>query len=163
MLFRHCNAPGNFQQSMDVVLLSSKSKLALICLDNTAIFCNTSQEHIKYACKASKLLNRLEVAPTFKSTNIFNNTVDLIGYDICSGRVEVAYPVTTKWCEVQLPTSITKLRAFLGYWVVSKWFVPSSAWVASPLAQRSLKAKPAPFLPALQWSLIEGEAIYAST
>lgn len=131
MLFGLQNAPGKFQLTMSVILWSVKSQLALMYLEDIAIFSKTPKKHIYLGRKALLLLYKAVVTLKLKKCNFFTDTNDYIGQVTHTGRFQLTLHTTDSMRELKQPTILTELRSFLGLWNVFRRFVRSFARVTS--------------------------------
>lgn len=142
MSFGHCNAPGTFRSTMNVVPFSVKWEFALVYFDNILIFSRTLEQHSKHVSKNLSLLDSAGATLKLKKCSFFTNFINPLGHVVRPRRMKLASHTTDALHKLKSWANGTKLSYFFDLCSVVQRFTPNFALVASPLYRR-LKKDPA--------------------
>lgn len=133
MPFGLCNAPATFQRLMEACLGDMNTEALLIYLDDVIVFADDFTTHLKnLEAVFSRLLQfGLKLKPA--KCSLLRSSVQFLGHVVTS---EGVLPDPEKVSAVQswkAPTTVTELRAFLGFVGYYRRFIEGFSRIAAPL------------------------------
>lgn len=78
------------------------------------IFSKTIEQHIDNVFKVLSPVYNAGATSKVKNCNFFTDTIDYLGHVICSRRLELGAQTTVTIHDFKPPSSLNKLRSFLG-------------------------------------------------
>lgn len=128
-------APVIFQRATDAILASVHCWLALVYLDHIVVFTKSPHDHTEQVRRVLRIPYTAGVTPKLKKCKLFTETIDYFRHVIRPGRLELAEHTANDVVKLELPTTRTELRSFLGPRNVKRCFVPKFARFAAPLTR----------------------------
>lgn len=135
------NAPDTFQWVIDVILPTTRWKYALVYLDDIVIFSQAPKDHVKHARSALCLRKNAEVTIKLKKFAFFTDVIDYLAHVTNHEKIEVENHTAGDISKLQLRTTVTELRSFLGLYNVFRRFLPNFAKSASTLSKQLRKLR----------------------
>lgn len=135
------NAPGTFQQVIDVLLTKVKWQLPLLYLEDLLIFWLPKNEHMDYIRPVLMLLFGAELTFNVKKCGYFINCLDYLGYPICPRRLDISTGPFGPICGLEHPTTVVELQSFLGMHIVIYGLTQNFARVATLLSEKLHKVQ----------------------
>ena len=132
MPFGLTNAPATFQRLMESCLGELHLNWCIIYLDDIIVFSRTQREHFhRLKAVISKLrVASLKLKPT--KFDLFWQQINYLGHVISKEGVSTdpdKIKAVTEWPQ---PTTVTKVRSFLGFMNYYRRFIPNFSKVAKP-------------------------------
>lgn len=121
------NSPVAFHYVLDIIPSSVNCQFALVFPETIVIFWQTPCKHISRLRLVLSLLKKSDVTLNLRKCTFFTN---MIHYSLHfpSGRLEVASHTTDDICDLNTPTTETKLRSCVWLYNVLRRFVPSFSY-----------------------------------
>lgn len=94
VLFKLKNALATLESVMDVISAFVQWQIALVYLDDSAVFSKSLANYIEQAWRVSRLLYDEEVTLRLKKFKFFVKTIDWLSHVIRSVRLEIAVYTT---------------------------------------------------------------------
>ena len=135
------NGPSVFQRLMDQVLCNDQS-LAVVCIDDIAIFSSSWEEHCQ---DIRKILRRLRSAGLTANTKkcVWGQThCEILGHLVGGGMVSPAALKVEAVRRFGQPTTKTQVRQFLGLTGYYRRFVEDYAMHSFNLSETTRKSAP---------------------
>lgn len=142
MPFRLRNAPGTFQKRIDLILSTVKWQLALVYLNDIAIFSKTPERHINHVRTVLAILRGTGVTLELQKYAFFTSSITYLRHFIRPHRSEICSHTLEEIWNLNPLTNITELNSFFYIYGVLQSFVPNSAPIAAPLNKKLRKDQP---------------------
>ena len=150
MPFGLTSAPATFQTLMNEVLRPYIDKFVLVYLDDVMVYSATESEHLEHVNLVLQALTnaRLHLKPS--KCHFAQPSTIFLGYKISADGISMDPKKVEAILNWPLPTSITEVRAFLGFVGFYRHFIRNFATIATPLTNltSALKPFPSPLPPA---------------
>ena len=133
MPFGLTNAPATFQRLMESCLGELHLNWCIIYLEDIIVFSWTPEEHLH---RLKAVINKLKaVGLKLKPSkcDLFKQQVNYLGHVVSNEGVSTdpeKIKAVTEWPQ---PTTVTKVRSFLGFVSYYRRFIPNFCKVAKPL------------------------------
>ena len=133
MPFGLTNAPATFQRLMESCLGELHLNWCIIYLDDIIVFRRTPEEHLH---RLKAVFNKFKAAGLKlkpSKCDMFKQQINYHGHVVNKGRVSTdpeKIKAVTEWPQ---PTTVTKVRSFLGFVSYYRRFMPNFSKVAKPL------------------------------
>lgn len=118
------NALATFRQIMDVILPAVIKLFALAYVDVIVVFLKSPGRHCKHVLSVLTLLSDVDATPKLKVCHFFGESINYLGHVIFPRSLRIASHTTDAIRKLQPPTSLTKLRSFVGLCSVFRRLVP---------------------------------------
>lgn len=152
MPFGLCNAPSTFQALMNSVFRSYLRKFVLVFFDDILIFSQSWEEHLDHVQRVFEILHMQKLFVKQKKCATFGQAeVDYLGHIISGAGVKVDNNKIKAMLDWPPPTTITKLRGFLGLTGYYRKFVKDYGLIAKSVTNLLKKGK-------FEWSAQAEEA-----
>ena len=150
MPFGLTSAPATFQTLMNEVLRPYIDKFVLVYLDDVMVYSATESEHLEHVNLVLQALTnaRLHLKPS--KCHFAQPSTIFLGYKISADGISMDPKKVEAILNWPLPTSITEVRAFLGFVGFYRRFIRNFATIPTPLTNltSALKPFPSPLPPA---------------
>ncbi|XP_059434573.1 uncharacterized mitochondrial protein AtMg00860-like [Corylus avellana] len=114
-------------------LHSGYHQFTVVFIDDISIYSKTSEEHEKHLRKALERLRREQLYPNFEKCEFWLDSVSFLG-DVISREGVVVNPEKVKaMVEWTRPTSVFKIRSFLGLASYYRRFIEGFSKLSGPL------------------------------
>ena len=134
MPFGLCNSPATFQRLMQRCLGDQALESLLVYLDDIIIFASTFDEHLQRLETVFSRLHHYGLKIKAQKCNFFKGEVKYLGHLVVAEQGVKPDPdkvaAVKDWPE---PTSVTELRAFLGFTGYFRKFMRDYSTIAAPL------------------------------
>lgn len=133
MPFGLTNSGASFQRMIDAVFSGLKNEDLMVFIDDTCVASPSWSEHI---CSLKKVFNcireaKLKLQPP--KCKIGATSVKFLGHQISKQGIQLDEDQVKAIKEFPVPTSVTKVRSFLGKASYYRRFIPSLAEISGPL------------------------------
>ena len=129
-----CNVPAMFQRLMQNCLGELNLQYALIYLDDVIVYSKTPEEHLK--CLEAVLdqfaVSGLKLKPS--KCHFFKEKLTYLGHEISAAGMLPGQEGIQKIAEMGYPTTVTRIRKFLGATGYFRRFIKNYARIAEPLS-----------------------------
>lgn len=133
------NAPSTFQRIIQQILGDLLYKGAINYLDDIIIYSNTFDEHIKLLDEVLTRLSSHNVKLKIKKCYFVKPEVTYLGHTISHNQVKPSPEKTEAIANFPRPSSLTKVRSFLGLAQYYRKFIPNFTRIAQPLTSLTRK------------------------
>ena len=144
MPFGLTNAPATFQRLMESCLGELHLNWCIIYLDDIIVFSRIPEEHL-YRLKA--VFNKLEAADLKlkpSKCDLFKQQINYLGHIVSKEGVSTDPEKVKAVTELPQPTTVTKVRSFLGFVSYYRRFILNFSKVAKPLNKLPLNMEGTP-------------------
>ena len=129
-----CNVPATFQCLMQNCLGKLNLQYALIYLDDMIVYSKTPEEHLK---RLEAVLDRfamsgLKLKPS--KCHFFKEKLTYLGHEISAAGMLPGQEGIQKIAEMGYPTTVIRIRKFLGATGYFRCFIKNYAHIAEPLS-----------------------------
>lgn len=121
---------------MNVILASVRWQFVLLSLDDIFVFSQSQADHFEQVRLVRLLLYKAGVTLKLKKCKLFADTIDYLDHVIPPGHLELVELTTQTAVELEHPTTQTEIWVFMGLCNIFRWFAPSFAHLAGPLARK---------------------------
>lgn len=128
MPFGLANAPGTFQDLMNVIFAAPIRKFVIIFLDDILVFSEAMEEHEQHLRIVLELLLEHQLYAKLSICSFAQDHIDYLGHVISKDRVATNSGKTQAMVNWPTPTNATELREFLG---LTGYFLVSQATIAN--------------------------------
>ena len=135
MPFGLTNAPATFQRLMESCLSELHLNWCIIYLDDIIVFSRTPEEHIHRLRAVFEKLKAAGLKLKPSKCDFFKKEIKYLGHVVSEQGVSTdpdKIKAVTEWPQ---PTTVTKVRSFLGFVSYYRRFIPNFSKVAKPLNQ----------------------------
>lgn len=133
MPFELKNAPETFDMLRAVIHASSRLQLALVNLDDVAVFFRPLVDPDEEVRRVSRILYGADVTIKLRKRRFFAKKSDYLGHIIQPFHLELVVRAADNVAKLESPTKVTELRSFLGLCNVFRWFLPNLTLLTGPL------------------------------
>lgn len=141
MPFGLCNAPSTFQALMNEVFQPLLRKFVLVFFYDILVYSASWQEHLQHVREVFQLLRQHKLAVKFKKCEFGQHELEYLGHIISSDSVKVDKSKIAAMLDWPKPTTVTKLRGFLGLTGYYRKFVRDYGLIARPLTNLLCKGQ----------------------
>ena len=136
MPFGLCNAPSDYQRTMQIVLSGLIGSCVLVYLDDTLVYTSASfDDHLVHLAQVFECYSKANLKLKPNKCQLAHRQVKFLGHVIGKGQIKPIEEKLKAVKEFPQPTDINSLREFLGLTAYYKSFIPSLASIAQPLYQ----------------------------
>lgn len=136
------NVPGTFQRCMDEILPPVQWPIALVYLEDIAVFSSSPYLNISQVKIVLTLLNLKRPAVNLKTCYFFSDMIDYLRHIIRPARLENCSHMTGKINGMQKLMNETELNYFFGLCNVYQLFVSSFGTLVAPMNKNLPEAEP---------------------
>ena len=142
MSFRLINAPIVFMKLMNRMFKECLDTFVIVFIDDILVYSKTDQEHQLHLRKALTILRENKLYVKFSKCEFWLREVAFLGHVISEKGVSVdpaKVEAVIKW---NRPTTVIKVRRFLGVVGYYRHFINDFAKITMPLTQLTRKTTP---------------------
>ncbi|WVZ63543.1 LOW QUALITY PROTEIN: hypothetical protein U9M48_013167 [Paspalum notatum var. saurae] len=143
MPFGLTNAPSTFMRLMNEVLRPFIGLFVVVYFDDILIYSKSMHEHLEHLRAVFDALRAARLFGNIEKCIFCTQRVAFLGYVVTPRGIEVDSSKIDAIREWPTPTTITRIRSFLGLAGFYRRFVPNFSSIAAPLHE--LTKKDAPF------------------
>ena len=133
MPFGITNAPGSFQQLMDIVLRPVKDKGVFVYIDDIIVIGKDYETHTRNLELVFECLLNAGLAINWKKSNFLKPYVSYLGFMIGQGKIYVSREKVRAILDATPPKTRKGIRSFLGLASWYRRFIPHFSTIAAPL------------------------------
>ena len=133
MPFGLSTAPATFERLMEIVMRGVQWKRCLVYLDDVICIGRTAGEALENLACVLERLRRAGLKLKPGKCELFRKQVNFLGHVVSERGIECDPSKIEALREWKAPTTLTELRAYLGFVGYYRKFIPSFATVAEPL------------------------------
>ncbi|KAL0536343.1 hypothetical protein IC582_025289 [Cucumis melo] len=148
MSFGLTNAPAVFMDLMNRVFKDFLDSFVIVFIDNILIYSKIEAEHEEHLHKVLETLRANRLYAMFSKCEFWLNKVSFLGHVVSSEAVSLDptnIEAVTNWPR---PSTVSKIRSFLGLAGYYRRFVEDFSRITSPLTQLTKKGTPFVWSPA---------------
>lgn len=152
MPFGLCNAPSTFQKLMNEILMPECRDFVVIYLDDIMIYSKSEEEHREHVKTVLRALRKHQLYAVLWKCQFFRREIDYLGHHVDRHGVTVEPDKISAIKEWPVPTTVTKVRSFLGLANFYRRFVKNFSAIAAPLTDLTKDRDP------FRWAAVEEAA-----
>jgi hypothetical protein len=135
MPFGLSNAPATFQELMNTIFSKHLRKFVLVFFDDILIYSSDSEQHKHHLSIVLQILHDHQLKAKLQKCTFGQASVEYLGHIISSQGVATDPTKIKDIMERKTPTTVKKLRGFLGLTGYYRRFIKGYAMVCQPLYQ----------------------------
>ena len=135
MPFGLTNAPATFQCLMNEILQPFLRKFVLVFLDDILIYSPSMDSHLQHLELVLQTMRKHQLYLKESKCTFARDSLEYLGHIISSTRVATDPSKISDMLKWPIPTSMTELRAFLGFTRYYRKFVQGYGTISKPLTQ----------------------------
>jgi len=135
MPFGLTNAPATFQCLMNEILQPFLRKFVLVFLDDILIYSPSMDSHLQHLELVLQTMRKHQLYLKESKCTFARDSLEYLGHIISSTRVATDPSKISDMLKWPIPTSMTELRAFLGFTGYYRKFVQGYGTISKPLTQ----------------------------
>ena len=139
MPFGLTNAPAVFMSLMTGVFRTFLDKFVVVFLDDILIYSQDEQEHKEHLRQVLQLLRENKLYGSLKKCAFFRPEIHYLGHIITGDGISVDPSKIRAIMEWPTPTSVTKVRSFMGLAGYYRRFVAGFSRLAHPITSLQRK------------------------
>ena len=144
MPFGLTSAPHTFQALMNNVLRPYIDKFVLVYLDDVMIYSRTEQEHLQHVELVLQALADAQLHIKASKCKFAKASTVFLGFLVNREGIHLDPKKVSAVHDWQLPSTITEVRAFLGFTGFYRRFIRNYSTIAAPLTSLTSATKPFP-------------------
>jgi hypothetical protein len=133
MPFGLCNAPATFQELMNTIFSKFLRKFVLVFFDDILVYSKSIQEHQIHLQQVLTVFRTHSLKAKLSKCTFGQNQVEYLGHIISGQGVQTDPSKIQDLVNWQIPTTLRKLRGFLGLTGYYRRFIPKYATLCQPL------------------------------
>lgn len=138
MFFGLCNSPSTLQRMMDEIFrFEINTRKVMIYMDDILITTETEEEGWEILKDILKKLRRCRLLIKLLKCEFMKPTVEYVGFIIGEGEVKVDPKKIDAVRNWPVPTTLKKVRGFIGFANFYRKFIPNFSTIAHPLAAKT--------------------------
>ena len=144
------NAPATFMNLMNDVLSPFLDKFVVVYIDDILIYSKSPEDHLHHLQQVLSVLSANDLHVKLKKCTFGRTSTEFLGHIVSADGVKVDPKKVAAVAAWPVPTTITEVRAFLGFLNHYRRFIPHFSAIAAPLTDltRSTTAFPSSLPPA---------------
>ena len=131
--FGLCNGPATYQRYMNDVLIDYLDDFCIAYLDDILIYSKDPQTHEKHVKMVLERLRAARLQVDIKKSEFHVTQTKYLGYVLTNQGIEVDPDKVQALRDLVPPTTVTRVKSFLGFTGFYRQFVPEFSRVAKPL------------------------------
>ena len=140
--FGLCDAPATFSRLMDNVLSGLSWEVCVYYLDDIIVFSKVWDEHMQRLRMVFQRLKEANLQLGHKKCSLAKASVTFLGHLVSEGGLQPDPRLLESIREIQLPSSVTQVRSFLGLVGNYRRFIKGFSKIAAPLNKLLEKNNP---------------------
>lgn len=132
MLFGLMNAPSTFQAAMNEIFRPLLRHFVIVFFDDILIYSRSVPEHAEHLREVFKVLHQHQFFIKLSKCSFCCETVEYLGHIIAGGQLKADPSKIEAMIAWPTPTSVKKLRGFLGLTGYYRRFILGYAMLAAP-------------------------------
>lgn len=133
MPFGLTNAPSTFQAVMNLVFAEYLRKFVLIFFDDILVYSSSIESHTQHLQSVFQTLRKNKLLAKLSKCSFGKHTMGFLGHIIAADGIHPDPEKISAMVNWALPTSLKKLRGFLGLTGYYRRFIKNYAQIASPM------------------------------
>lgn len=133
MPFGLTNAPATFQTMINHVLREHLDHFVIAYLDDILVFSKTKEEHVEHVRQVMEELQSAKLLLEPNKCVFHTQEVDFLGYTIKPGQIRMQRKKIEAVLDWATPTTVTEVRAFLGFANFYRRFLKNHSKTILPL------------------------------
>ena len=142
MSFGLCNAPSNFQRTMDYVLSDLIGKTCMCYIDDVIVFSKSPEEHAQHLEEVFQRFRQAGLTLKPSKCSFAQSEVELLGYIVTSEGIRANPAKIAAIAKLATPRNIKEVRSFLGMAGYYRQCIQNYAHVAEPMVKLTRKLEP---------------------
>lgn len=127
------NGPSIFQRVMNGILAPYLWLFCLVYIDDIVVYSKTYEDHIIHLDKVLGAIEESGLTLSPKKCHLFYSSILLLGHQVSRLGLSTHDAKVAAIKELERPTKVTQLQAFLGMIVYFSSFIPYYASICAPL------------------------------
>lgn len=127
------NAPSIFQRAIDDVLRDQIGKICYVYVDDVIIFSENEEDHVKHIAWVLDRLFEANMRVSREKSNFFKESVEYLGFIVSRGGIRTSPEKVAAINNYEQPSTLFKVRSFLGLASYYRCFVKDFASIAKPI------------------------------
>lgn len=144
MPFGLCSAPHTFQALMNNVLKDFVDKFVLVYLDDVLIYSRSEREHLQHVESVMQALQGAKLHCKLSKCRFARDTTIFLGFQVSRDGISMDPKKVAAILNWSVPSTLTEVRAFLGFAGFYRRFIRNFSTIAAPLTSLTSATKPFP-------------------
>jgi hypothetical protein len=141
MSFVLTNAPAYFMNLMNKVFMEYLDKFVVVFIDDILIYSKNDSEHEEHLRMVLQKLRDNQLYAKFTKSDFWLDKVHFLGHIISKGGIAVDPTKVTTIMDWKTPSTVSKIRSFLGLVGYYRQFIEGFSKIAKPLTSLLEKGK----------------------
>jgi hypothetical protein len=133
MSFGLTNAPAYFMDLMNKVFMEYLDRFVVVFIDDILIYSKCDSDHEEHLRLVLQKLRDNQLYAKFSKCEFWIGEVSFLGHIISNGGISVDPAKIKKIMEWRVPTTVTKIRSFLGLAGYYRRFIEGFSKIAKPM------------------------------
>jgi hypothetical protein len=129
------NAPAYFMYLMNSVFMQELDKFIVVFIDDILIYSKNPEDHAKHLHVVLQRLRDHHLYAKFSKCEFWLNTVKFLCHTISSDSISVDPSKVQDVLNWKSPTSVHRIRSFLGLAGYYRRFIPDFSRIAKPMTE----------------------------
>jgi hypothetical protein len=135
MSFGLTNAPAHFMYLMNAVFMPELDKFVVVFIDDILIYSRSMEEHEEHLRIVLQRLREHQLYVKFSKCEFWIKEVPFLGHVVSPEGIVVDPGKVKEVWEWKPPTSVSKVRSFLGLGGYYRQFIPNFSKIAKPITE----------------------------
>jgi hypothetical protein len=133
MPFGLCNAPATFQELMNSIFSKYLRKFVLVFFDDILVYSKSPEQHVHHLSLVLQVFRAQSLKAKLSKCTFGQPQVEYLGHILSGNGVQTNPAKIKEVVEWATPSSLKKLRGFLGLTGYYRRFIPRYAIICQPL------------------------------
>jgi hypothetical protein len=135
MSFGLLNALAHFMYLMNSVFIPELDQFVMVFSDDILVYSKSMEEHEDHLWIVLQWLQEHQLYAKFSKYEFLIKEVPLLGHVVWPEGIAVDLGKLKEVLEWKLPTTVSKVRSFLGLASYYRWFIPNFSKIAKPITE----------------------------
>jgi hypothetical protein len=135
MSFGLTNAPAYFMYLMNSVFMPELDKFVLVCIDDILVYSKNEDDHIKHLHTVLQRLRDHRLYAKLSKCDFWLKEIKFLGHTISQDGVSVDPEKVQEVMDWKPPTTVRRIRSFLGLAGYYRRFIPDFSRTAKPMTE----------------------------